>query len=58
MFTKLFEVKDTRTNGKGLSAKCFIPKGTVMFFECDSCRSITEEEFCSNLTIDEKGPYS
>jgi hypothetical protein len=54
MLAKLFEVKDTNTNGKGLYAKCFIPKGTITFFECQKCRNVSTEEFKSMLTTVER----
>lgn len=54
MLAKLFEVKDTNTKGKGLYAKCFIPKGTITFFECQKCRNVSTEEFKSMLTTVER----
>jgi hypothetical protein len=40
----LFEIKDTKDRGKGLFAKDFIPKGTIVHFECSKCKTRTDEE--------------
>jgi uncharacterized protein len=44
MLADLFEVKETAKKGKGLFAKEFIPKGTIVCFECDKCRVLTASE--------------
>jgi SET domain-containing protein len=38
MIAKLFELKETENKGKALFAKQFIPKGTVIIFECPDCK--------------------
>lgn len=45
MIAKLFEIRKTKNKGKGLFAKRFIPKGTIVCFECDKCKKRTEEDF-------------
>lgn len=49
MIAKLFEVKETKNKGKGLFAKEFIPKGTIVCFECNEC----EVRSASQLRYDE-----
>lgn len=44
MIAKLFDVKETKEKGKGLFAKEFIPKGTIVCFECKKCRVLTAGE--------------
>ncbi|MDD4013729.1 MAG: SET domain-containing protein [Candidatus Omnitrophica bacterium] len=44
MLAKLFDVKETKDKGKGLFAKEFIPKGTIVCFECKKCKSLTAAE--------------
>ena len=44
MIAKLFEVKDTVGRGKGLFAKEFIPRGTIVCFECIKCKVLSEPE--------------
>lgn len=44
MLADLFEVKHTGGKGKGLFAKTFIPKGTIVCFECNECRVLTASE--------------
>lgn len=44
MIAKLFEVRETQNRGKGLYAKKFIPKGTIVCFECSKCRVISAAE--------------
>ncbi len=41
MYADLFDVKETGSKGKGLFAKAFIPKGTIIGFECDKCEVLT-----------------
>jgi hypothetical protein len=41
MIAKLFDVKETKNKGKGLFAKEFIPKGTIICFECNKCRVLS-----------------
>jgi uncharacterized protein len=43
MIAKLFDVRDSK-NGKGLFAKEFIPKGTIVAFECPNDKIYTQEE--------------
>jgi SET domain-containing protein len=52
MIAKLFEVRDSET-GKGLFAKEFIPKGTIVAFECNKDLILTEEKI-NKLSDDEK----
>ena len=44
MLAKLFDVKETREKGKGLFAKEFIPKGTIVCFACKKCKVFTAVE--------------
>jgi SET domain-containing protein len=44
MLAKLFDVKETKGKGKGLFAKEFVPKGTIVCFECKKCRVLTASE--------------
>ncbi len=44
MIARLFEVKETKNKGKGLFAKEVVPKGTIVCFECDKCRTRSAEE--------------
>ena len=44
MIVYLFETRDSGT-GKGLFAKTFIPKGTIVSFECDKDKYYDEEYF-------------
>lgn len=44
MLANLFEVRQTKKKGKGLFAKEFIPKGTIVCFECDKCRVFSASE--------------
>ena len=44
MIADLFEVKQTKNKGKGLFAKEFIPKGTIVCFECSECKQINASE--------------
>lgn len=44
MIAKLFKVKKTANKGKGLFAKEFIPKGTIVCFECDKCKVLSASE--------------
>lgn len=41
MIAKLFEIKETANKGKGLFAKEFISKGTIVCFECNKCRVLS-----------------
>ena len=45
MLALLFTLKKTRGRGRGLFAKRFIPKGTIVFFECPQCRVMPKSEF-------------
>ncbi|MFA6099570.1 MAG: SET domain-containing protein [Patescibacteria group bacterium] len=45
MIAKLFSIKETSNKGQGLFAKEFIPKGTIICFECNKCQALSEEEF-------------
>lgn len=45
MLAKLFEVRETSSKGRGLFAKEFVPKGTIVFFECQQCRRISNSTF-------------
>ena len=44
MIAKLFDIRETKTKGKGLFAKRFIPIGTIVCFECNKCRKRTVED--------------
>lgn len=44
MLARLFDVKEAEGKGRGLFAKEFIPKGTVVCFECKKCRVLTAAE--------------
>ena len=44
MLAKLFDVKETKEKGKGLFAKEFIPKGTIVCFACKKCKVLTAAE--------------
>ncbi|MEW6604130.1 MAG: SET domain-containing protein [Thermoproteota archaeon] len=45
MPARLFEVRETGDRGKGLFAKEFVPKGTIVFFECQRCVRISKGSF-------------
>lgn len=45
MLAGLFEIRETENKGNGLFAKRFIPKGTIVWFECKKCRRMGREEF-------------
>jgi SET domain-containing protein len=45
MLARLFEVWQTRDKGKALFARAFVPKGTIIAFECQQCRRISQERF-------------
>ncbi len=53
MIAKLFEVRETRNRGKGLFAKDFIPKGTIICFECEKCKVLTGID-PAKMTVKEK----
>lgn len=40
MLANLFEVRKTKNKGLGLFATQFIPKGTIVCFECEKCKKI------------------
>ncbi|MEK7458250.1 MAG: SET domain-containing protein [Patescibacteria group bacterium] len=44
MTAKLFEIRETKDKGSGLFAITFIPAGTIVCFECDTCKKRTEED--------------
>jgi hypothetical protein len=44
MIANLFDVRDTEDKGEGLFARLFIPKGTIIGFECQNCKKRTEED--------------
>jgi len=44
MIAKLFKIKETKNRGKGLFAKEFIPKGTIIWFECNNCKKRSPQE--------------
>jgi hypothetical protein len=44
MIAKLFQVRETADRGKGLFAKEFIPKGTIVCFECSNCKVVSASE--------------
>ena len=50
---KLFDVKETKNKGKGLFAKEFIPKGTIICFECNKCRVLSGIE-SDKMSVKEK----
>ncbi len=45
MLAPLFTLKNTPGKGRGLFAKRFIPRGTIVFFECPKCRVIPKTKF-------------
>ena len=45
MLARLFEVRETGSRGKGLFAKLPVPKGTIVFFECQQCKKIQRDAF-------------
>ena len=45
MIAKLFEIKQTTTKGKGLFAKEFIRKGTMIGFTCKYCQKVSKKKF-------------
>ncbi len=49
MIANLFEIKEAVRYEKGLFAKQFIPKGTVVYFHCKNCGTYSKEEL-SRLT--------
>lgn len=53
MIAKLFEVRETADKGKGLFAKEFIPKGTIVCFECNKCRTLKDID-PSKMSVEEK----
>ena len=53
MIAKLVEVKEIKGKGKGLFAKEFIPKGTIICFECIKCRTLSGIE-PDKMSIKEK----
>ena len=44
MIAKLFELREAQNKGKGLFAKDFIPKGTIICFECNKCKIVSASE--------------
>ena len=44
MIAKLFEIKDTKNKGRGLFAKKYIQKGTIICFECKNCEVRSKKE--------------
>lgn len=44
MIAKVFEIKETKNKGKGIFAKKFIPKGTIICFECSKCKVLSGVE--------------
>jgi len=44
MIAKIFEIKETENKGKGLFAKNFIPKGTIIDFECKECKTFSPKD--------------
>ncbi|HOH56812.1 MAG: SET domain-containing protein [Smithella sp.] len=44
MIARLIEVRETKNRGRGVFAKEFIPKGTIICFECRQCRVLTADE--------------
>jgi SET domain-containing protein len=53
MLARLFEVRETSHKGRGLFAKEPVPKGTVVFFECQMCKRIPVEDI-AELPLEEK----
>lgn len=45
MQADLFILKKTPGKGRGLFAKRFIPRGTIVFFECPKCKVMPKSEF-------------
>ena len=57
MKAKLFEVKETKTKGKGLFAKEFIPKGTITWFKCSNCKVYTKSDILKLKKKDKEFVY-
>jgi SET domain-containing protein len=45
MLAPLFTVKKVKGKGYGLFAKQFIPRGTVVFYECPKCKVLPKSAF-------------
>lgn len=45
MLAPLFKVKKIKNKGQGLFAKAFIPRGTIVFFECHKCKVTPKSVF-------------
>jgi hypothetical protein len=52
MLARLFEVRQTRDKGKALFATAFVPKGTIIAFECQQCTRISPERFALLPTVE------
>jgi uncharacterized protein len=57
MIAKLFELRKTRNKGVGLFAKEFIPKGTIICFECNNCMAFSKKEY-NKMSEKEKEVFS
>ncbi|MDO9068653.1 MAG: SET domain-containing protein, partial [Deltaproteobacteria bacterium] len=45
MLAPLFKVQKIKNKGQGLFAKEFIPRGTIVFFECHNCKATSKVVF-------------
>ncbi|MFA4817419.1 MAG: hypothetical protein WC608_01680 [Parcubacteria group bacterium] len=54
MTADLFEIRETKNRGNGLFAKEFIPKGTLISFWCEKCKTFSKNQF-NLLSETEKG---
>ena len=43
MIANLFVIKGSKIQGKGIFAKKFVPKGTIIYFDCRKCRPWTKK---------------
>ncbi|MDE1857199.1 MAG: hypothetical protein KGH98_03915 [Candidatus Micrarchaeota archaeon] len=44
MIADLFDIKRSKIQDKGVFARQFVPKGTIIYFDCGRCRPWTKEE--------------
>ena len=54
ILARLFEVRKTMDKGFGLFAKQPVPTGTMVFYECQNCKRISNDGFESTITDEQR----
>ena len=58
MIANLFKIKDAGAKGKGLFATQFIPKGTIVYFDCKKCKRLNTKKELAKLSKTELRFYN